>query len=96
MSSGVESFDEEDMYPMDYDDEAVFDSPDPNGELESPSRDTVCVSSPLSFPVSHICDSMIESFSRRRAFKLKWRTYPPWSWHFAMPRELALSPARTE
>jgi hypothetical protein len=100
MSSGIESFDEDDMYPMDYDDEAVIDSPasspDLDGESKSLSGETVCGFNPLSFPVSQICNSMMKSFSRHRAFELKWKTHLPWSWHCAMLRELAQSPARME
>jgi hypothetical protein len=44
MSSGVESFDEDDMYPVDYDDEAVSDSPDSDEESQSPSGTLVCAS----------------------------------------------------
>lgn len=44
MSSGDESFDEEDMYPAHYNDESVSDSPDSdsNGESQSPLRELVC------------------------------------------------------
>lgn len=43
MSSGIESFDEDDMYPVDYDDEAVSDeavsdSSDADGELQFPTK----------------------------------------------------------
>ncbi len=44
MLSGVESFDEDDMYPVDYDDEPVSDSSEPDGESESPSGRVVCPS----------------------------------------------------
>ena len=55
MSSGVESFDEADMYPADYDDEAVSNSPDLDNGSESPSNVTVCPSLQFSSPaVSHL------------------------------------------
>jgi hypothetical protein len=37
MSSDVESFDEEDMYPANYNDESVSDRPDSNSDVESQS-----------------------------------------------------------
>lgn len=39
----VRSFDEEDMYPANYNDEAANDSPDPdsNGELQLPLKESV-------------------------------------------------------
>jgi hypothetical protein len=54
MSSGVESFDEADMYPADYDDEAVSNSPDSDRRSESLSNVMVCPLLRLSSPaVSH-------------------------------------------
>jgi hypothetical protein len=44
ISSGVDSFDEDDMYPVDYDDEAVSDSSDSDKKSQSPSRTSVCLS----------------------------------------------------
>jgi hypothetical protein len=37
MSSGVESFDEDDMYSADYNDESVSDSPDSDNESQTSS-----------------------------------------------------------
>jgi hypothetical protein len=42
MSSGVDSFDEDDMYPGAYHDEAVSDSLDSDRESKSPSEKMVC------------------------------------------------------
>jgi hypothetical protein len=46
MSSEVESFDEEEMYPANYNDESVSDSLDlhSDGESQSPVRGPVCAS----------------------------------------------------
>lgn len=46
MSSDVESFDEEDMYPANYNDESVSDSvdTDSNGDSHSPLMGPVCAS----------------------------------------------------
>jgi hypothetical protein len=41
MSSGVESFDEDDMYSVDYNDESVSDSPDSDNESQASSGTTV-------------------------------------------------------
>jgi hypothetical protein len=44
MSSDVESFDEEDMYPTNYNDESVSSGPDSDSNMESqsPLRAEVC------------------------------------------------------
>ena len=44
-TSSEESFDDEDMYPANYNDEPVIDSPDSdsNGESQSPLREPVCL-----------------------------------------------------
>jgi hypothetical protein len=44
MSSDVESFDKEDMYPADYSDQSVHAGPDSDsdGESQSPLRRPVC------------------------------------------------------
>jgi hypothetical protein len=54
LSSGVESFDEDDMYPGDYHDETASDSPDSDGESQSPSEEMVCGTLPINLRRFHI------------------------------------------
>lgn len=97
-SSGVESFDEADMYPASYDDESVSDSTDSDGDDSDGKSDrntgdmvrTNAQTSYINVRLSDILNSLMKSLHRDRTSARISKPYASWSRHSAMPRALGI------